>query len=573
MRESKTEKKTDIQTYNRTKSVPDSVGYRHKTETDFVGSGYYPPGSFVPLLAKFSHPVNASQQARLFNQLQRHYGNRYVQRVVAAYRSQNAEGEESRLVSEILSKKGSGGALEPGNQVVQRLFKSNAIQAKLRIGQPNDIYEQEADRVAEQVIRMPEPKLQWQPERREKEKEEEELIQAKRTPWADPEVTPNLESRINSIRGGGQPLPTSTRAFFEPRFGYDFSHVRVHTDTKAAEAAREVNARAFTIGRDVVFGLGQYAPGISAGQRLMAHELTHVVQQQNQKKYCGVNQSERYDSLCLRRKLAVYSTKEAQAFKWFLTPDDANNFQYPLGPPHNVTMKISTPTKVDDPFRFNILKMIIGNSSETLLIRGFSLDEKVTPHRLFKNGKKLSKTVNPTLREMSRDFLGAGGVTIPSESLALAGNSSYNGPVTGVTNKSWIFYSTPTSLAHEFGHAFLLFSGTAWMHGGIVPETAGVTTPEGTTFTGAVDIFISKFTEEKYAELVLTDPEALHFSPTVIRKWPELPDYKLTFEGTWLQFLKKYPGSTAKQEFVLKNGKRIRRFKICIPQVGQFCPW
>ena len=71
------------------------------------------------------------------------------------------------------------------------------------------------------------------------------------------------------------------RAYFEPRFGRDFSHVRVHTDAKAAESARVVNARAFTMGHNVVFGAGQYAPGTTMGKRLVAHELTHVMQQES----------------------------------------------------------------------------------------------------------------------------------------------------------------------------------------------------------------------------------------------------------------------------------------------------
>jgi hypothetical protein len=77
----------------------------------------------------------------------------------------------------------------------------------------------------------------------------------------------------------GQSLDHSTRAFFEPRFGYDFSRVRVHTDARAAESARSVSALAYAVGRDVVFGAGQYAPNTLAGRRLLAHELTHIVQQ------------------------------------------------------------------------------------------------------------------------------------------------------------------------------------------------------------------------------------------------------------------------------------------------------
>ncbi len=81
------------------------------------------------------------------------------------------------------------------------------------------------------------------------------------------------------LSGSGQPLDTTTRSYFEPRFGHDFSHVRVHTDSQAAESARAVNALAYTVGRNVVFGAGQYQPGTMHGNRLLAHELTHTIQQ------------------------------------------------------------------------------------------------------------------------------------------------------------------------------------------------------------------------------------------------------------------------------------------------------
>ncbi|NIM03669.1 DUF4157 domain-containing protein, partial [bacterium] len=83
---------------------------------------------------------------------------------------------------------------------------------------------------------------------------------------------------MNTIKGGGQPLSESTRSFFEPRFGADFSQVRVHTDPHAAKTAQAINARAFTTGKDIVFNSGQYSTGTSSGKRLLAHELTHVVQ-------------------------------------------------------------------------------------------------------------------------------------------------------------------------------------------------------------------------------------------------------------------------------------------------------
>jgi hypothetical protein len=113
----------------------------------------------------------------------------------------------------------------------------------------------------------------------EEEEEEEEPVQAKLLSSKPTRVTTGLQSQIQSIRDGGQPLPQSTRAFFEPRFGRDFSRVRLHNDSPAAGLARSVNAKAFTVGSDVVFGSGQYSPGTHRGKSLLAHELTHVLQQ------------------------------------------------------------------------------------------------------------------------------------------------------------------------------------------------------------------------------------------------------------------------------------------------------
>ncbi len=187
-----------------------------------------------------------------------------------------------------------------GNQAVQKLIKSGALQAKLRIGQPNDIYEQEADRVAEQVISMPEPKGQKLAEkdeeeepiqakpiaeqitplvRRQSEDKEEKKVQTKEYDEKNQDVNDDLESRIQNLKGGGQPLSKDTREFFEPRFGYDFSKVQVHTGTEAAETSHLLNAKAYTVGNNVVLGAGQYSPETSYGKRLLAHELTHVVQQ------------------------------------------------------------------------------------------------------------------------------------------------------------------------------------------------------------------------------------------------------------------------------------------------------
>lgn len=185
---------------------------------------------------------------------------------------------------------------------IHSILHSTGAQAKLNIGQPNDKYEREADRVSDRVMSMPDPKLQRQPVNEEEEEtvqskpladqitplmqrqeespeEEEETVQAKGDSAAPSTASSSVESGINSIRGNGQPLAVSTRAFFEPRFGANFSGVRVHTDSNANNLTRSVYAKAFTFGNNIVFGSGHYSPATTEGKRLMSHELTHVVQQ------------------------------------------------------------------------------------------------------------------------------------------------------------------------------------------------------------------------------------------------------------------------------------------------------
>lgn len=158
-------------------------------------------------------------------------------------------------------------------QDVQQILRGPKVQPKLVIGAPNDVFEREAERVADQVMRMPEATAL------EPEEEEEKLVSPKADGGGAAPLSDELADRIQGLEGGGSPLGEGDRAFFEPRFGADFSQVRVHTGPAAEETARALNAQAFTLGSDVVFGAGRYAPGTDEGMRLMAHELTHVVQQ------------------------------------------------------------------------------------------------------------------------------------------------------------------------------------------------------------------------------------------------------------------------------------------------------
>lgn len=109
-----------------------------------------------------------------------------------------------------------------------------------------------------------------------KEEQKQGLLQRKTSGPSAANVVPPIVDRV--LRSPGRPLDRTTRAFFEPRFGYDFSGVRVHTDAQAAQSAKAVDALAYTFGSDVVFADGLHSPGTSAGKFLLAHELAHVVQ-------------------------------------------------------------------------------------------------------------------------------------------------------------------------------------------------------------------------------------------------------------------------------------------------------
>lgn len=189
-----------------------------------------------------------------------------------------------------------------GNQAVQRLAEDERS-GMLAVSRPNDPAEREADRVADSVMRSRSPstdvsvsesgpstriqRLCTRCQRRFErgkplncEECEQTLQRSERTvETADPEAV--RPEAVRPTRAHGRPLPASFRSFFEPRFDRDFGDVRMHTGADADESARLLGARAFTVGRDIAFRSGAYAPRTPSGKRLLAHELTHVVQQRS----------------------------------------------------------------------------------------------------------------------------------------------------------------------------------------------------------------------------------------------------------------------------------------------------
>ena len=200
----------------------------------------------------------------------------------------NNETNRNNLIQRQIDEEEQEGQSEGGSQ----------IQTKLTVGGHDDRYEQEADRVADKVMRMTGDKashnqednepIQAKPigdqispivQRQSEVDEEEKPILTKATGRETPEKGWTMDAKIDSMRDGGHPLPKAEREFFEPRFGRDFSRTRIHTDVNAAKSADVLNARAFTSGNDIVFNANEYTSGSLGSRRLLAHELTHVVQQ------------------------------------------------------------------------------------------------------------------------------------------------------------------------------------------------------------------------------------------------------------------------------------------------------
>lgn len=222
-------------------------------------------------------------------------------------RQRGAEERDTRVIGTTAPRSGSD-----FSRIRIAASDAGVIQTKLAVNTPGDEYENEAERVADHVMNVRDAGVaprrcggdvtplsiqrmctSCSKEYATADQEGEVLnsddvcpkckrgttVQAKHLPGQVPRVSSEVESYIHRLNGLGRPLDLDTRSFFESRFGYDFSPVRVHHGGEAAIVSRSINARAFTIGNNLVFGEGEYAPESTSGRYLLAHELTHVIQQ------------------------------------------------------------------------------------------------------------------------------------------------------------------------------------------------------------------------------------------------------------------------------------------------------
>jgi len=231
------------------------------------------PKTMVPDRSHLGH----NHEANSILHLQRTSANQSVQRLLQG----NTEERSTRMTGITSSHSGREFSRIPIHPPI-----TGVIQTKLAINTPGDESEQEANRVADQVMAMPGPQRkqertfggEYPGGQMERTSMAYERLRVKGTELNRREGTPVPHIVNQVLASPGQPLDPTIRAFMEPHFGHDFSRVRVHTGKIAEQSAQDINANAYTIGNEMVFGPGRFAPGTREGQRLIAHELVHVMQ-------------------------------------------------------------------------------------------------------------------------------------------------------------------------------------------------------------------------------------------------------------------------------------------------------
>ena len=220
-----------------------------------------------------------SSEVRSILHLQRTIGNQAVQRLPQA----NAEERNTASATTPSTR-----FAHDFSQVPIHPKAPTTIQQELTVSTPGDQYEREADRVADQVMRMPEPQLQRTSacgggcprcQTAQLSQKHKHLQTNKYLHTNDVSTVGSTTEISKAVHSSGHSLDAETKAFMESRFDHDFSQVRVHTDHQALNSANTLNARAYTLGQDIVFGAGEYSPKTYVGRQLLAHELTHILQQ------------------------------------------------------------------------------------------------------------------------------------------------------------------------------------------------------------------------------------------------------------------------------------------------------
>ncbi|HET9282427.1 MAG TPA: DUF4157 domain-containing protein [Candidatus Angelobacter sp.] len=350
-----------------------------------------------------------------------------------------------------------------------------------------------------------------------------------------PAIAPPIVHEV--LRSPGQPLDKQTRAFFEPRFGHDFSRVRVHTDSRAAESAAAVNALAYTVGDDISFAGGRYAPDKPAGRELLAHELAHVIQRSSgeaasseagleeeaSRAARAVTSSTSYKITFAASPGSVLFVRQTIAGKDFEIGDvvlnskaatdvKTNGVLFPG--PDQAHIAVTGDRKLgyevayaapDDPFRWGHLKDIVDKGSLDIAA--------VAPTDTFKVKEVAAGKENVVNKSLAEIALTAGAITLPRLSVQKAIDPNAKVYIASADDsRDQIFYDSSgqggrgmlgsNSLAHElFGHLWLSRQGASWKHNTQIDAASGVKDPMGRSYTGGVNEYISHYAGESGSAL------------------------------------------------------------------------
>jgi len=365
-----------------------------------------------------------------------------------------------------------------------RCQAKNTTQTKLKISDPGDQYEREADQIAQQVLhsdpgkspqnsqespllhseKLPPEGIQTAYRQAMKEEEDED-IQLKQREINSATVSTNLAASVTAQ--SGRPLSAAERAYFEPRFGQNFSSVRIHDESRAHAAAKAIHARAFTLGNHIAFGVSEYRPESFDSRLLLAHELVHTLQQRS-----GIQ-----PQLIQRRQIQVrgrtFEIGDAKVANRDAKRDILRQgVLFPGSDQRHILVSGDdrlgyevSHTDPEDPFRWSKFKDIVDNGK--IDIKAVSLTDTI-PTLLVHNGQSRQQ-------DISLISLGGSGITLVRESLLR--QISPNEPTITASNdpnRDKIFYVprgsgqgalSSNSLAHElFGHYWLALQGVPFLH-------------------------------------------------------------------------------------------------------------
>jgi Domain of unknown function (DUF4157) len=244
------------------------------------------------------------------------------------------------------------------NKIPVHKINTKNIQTKLSVNTPGDEYEQEADAMADKVMRITDSPaiLQHGGAKYEREKDEKQIqskplsnnITPAIKPGSETGIDPLLSDKINSSQGHGNSMDTRMQSFMSGRFGFDFSNVKIHADSGAAQMSRKLNAKAFTVGNDIYFNAGEYRPASESGKHLLAHELVHTMQQ-NKATGSLSHPATSFPGTVIRRfyqPIAVPAPSSAISIQDFIRLVEAEEARYPAAEQTQTALMITRLRKI-----------------------------------------------------------------------------------------------------------------------------------------------------------------------------------------------------------------------------------